>query len=140
VSLQYTWTAEAEFNNAFESDFEPWGDVQIGDELPYIPEHQLRVAAGLENETRGMNWGINLAANYVGRMRTVAGKGPYIETETVDSHVVWDLLARWHFTESLSSYLKVDNLFDETYVAARRPAGVRPGLERTAYVGLSFSL
>ena len=136
VSLQYTWTAEAEFNNAFESEFEPWGDVQVGDELPYIPEHQLRAAAGLENET----WGINLAGNYVGKMRTVAGQGAYIETQTVDSHVVWDLLARWRFTESLSSYVKVDNLFDETYVAARRPAGVRPGLERTAYVGLSFSL
>ena len=136
LSLQYTWTTEAEFSNAFESDFEPWGDVQVGDELPYVPEHQLRASAGLENQT----WGINLAANYVGKMRTVAGQGPYLDRETVDSHVVWDLLARWHFTDSLSSYVKVDNLFDETYVAARRPAGVRPGLERTAYVGLSFSL
>src|SRR5690606_24905885 len=136
VSLQYTWTTEAEFNNAFESDFGPWGDVQVGDELPYVPEHQLRAAAGLENET----WGINLAANYVGKMRTVAGKGAFIDNETVDSHVVLDLLARWHFTENLSSYVKVENLLDETYVAARRPARVRPGLERTAYVGLSFSL
>jgi Fe(3+) dicitrate transport protein len=136
LSLKYTWTTEAQFNNAFESEFEPWGDVQVGDELPYMPEHQLRAAAGLETQT----WNINLAANYVGRMRTVAGQGPHIETETVDSHVVWDLLARWRFTESLSTYVKLDNLFDETYVAARRPAGVRPGLERTAYVGLSFSL
>ena len=110
--------------------------MQVGDELPYVPEHQLRAAAGLENET----WGINLAANYVGKMRTVAGKGAFIDNETVDSHVVLDLLARWHFTENLSSYVKVENLLDETYVAARRPAGVRPGLERTAYVGLSFSL
>lgn len=136
LSLRYTWTTEAEFNNAFESEFEPWGDVQVGDELPYIPEHQLRGAAGLETQT----FNIQLAANYVGRMRTVAGQGAYLDTETVESHVVWDVLARWRFTESLSSYVKVDNLFDETYVAARRPAGVRPGLERTAYVGLSFSL
>jgi Fe(3+) dicitrate transport protein len=136
LSLRYTWTTEAEFNNAFESDFEPWGDVQVGDELPYVPEHQLRAAAGLENET----WGINLAANYVGKMRTIAGQGAFIDNETVDSHVVWDLLARWHFTDHLSSYVKIENLLDETYVAARRPAGVRPGLERTAYVGLSFSL
>ena len=136
LSLRYTWTTEAQFNNAFESEFEPWGDVQVGDELPYMPEHQLRAAAGLETQT----WNVNLAANFVGKMRTVAGQGAHIESETVDSHVVWDLLARWHFTESLSSYVKVDNLLDETYVAARRPAGVRPGLERTAYLGLSFSL
>jgi Fe(3+) dicitrate transport protein len=136
VSLTYTWTTEAEFNSAFESGFEPWGDVQVGDELPYLPQHQLRAAAGLGNDT----WSVNLAAGFLGRMRTVAGQGAYIPSETVNSHVVWDLLARWHFTEALSAYVKVDNLFDETYVAARRPAGVRPGLERTAYVGLSFSL
>ncbi|HEX6260180.1 MAG TPA: TonB-dependent receptor, partial [Woeseiaceae bacterium] len=136
LSLKYTWTTEARFENAFESEFEPWGDVQVGDELPYIPEHQLRAAAGLGNDI----WSVNLAANYVGRMRTVAGQGPHVETDTVESHIVWDLLARWHFTQRMSSYVKVDNLLDETYVAARRPAGVRPGLARTAYVGLSFSL
>ena len=83
---------------------------------------------------------MNLAANYVGRMRTVAGQGPFNPAESIDSHVVWDFIARWRFTESLSSYIKVDNLFDETYIAARRPAGLRPGLERTAYLGLTFTL
>ena len=136
LSLQYTWTAEAKFHNAFDSDFDPWGHVEIGDELPYIPEHQLRATAALEHE----RWGVNLAASYVGRMRTVAGQGPFNPAETIDSHVVWDFIARWRFTESLSSYLKVDNLFDETYIAARRPAGLRPGLERTAYLGLTFTL
>ena len=43
-------------------------------------------------------------------------------------------------SEALSAYVKVDILFDETYVAARRPAGVRPGLDRTAYLGVTFSL
>ena len=136
LSVQYTWTSEAEFENAFESEFEPWGDVQVGDELPYIPEHLLRVSGGLASET----WDANLAASYVGRMRTVAGQGAWLPTETIDSHVVWDVLARWHFSDSLSTYVKVDNLFDETYVAARRPAGVRPGLDRTAYLGLTWSL
>ena len=136
LSLQYTWTAEAEFQSAFDSNFDPWGQVEAGDELPYIPEHQLRATAALEHE----RWGVNLAANYVGKMRTKAGQGPMINDESIDSHVVWDLIARWRFTESLSSYIKVDNLLDKTYVAARRPAGLRPGLERTAYLGLTFTL
>ncbi|RLA27684.1 MAG: TonB-dependent receptor [Gammaproteobacteria bacterium] len=136
VGLQYTWTAEAEFDNAFESDFDPWGDVEVGDELPYIPEHQLRASAGME----GDSFGFNLAASYVGKMRSTAGQGEFIPAETVPSHVVWDVLARWRFTDSLSTYLKVDNLFDEVYIASRRPSGVRPGLERTAYVGLTFNL
>ena len=136
LGFQYTWTAEAEFQNAFDSDFDPWGKVEVGDELPYIPEHQLRATAALEHE----RWGMNLAANYVGKMRTVAGQGPLNLAESIDSHLVWDFIARWRFSESLSSYLKVDNLFDETYIAARRPAGLRPGLERTVYVGLTFTL
>ena len=58
----------------------------------------------------------------------------------MDSHVVWDVIASWNFTEQLSTYIKIDSLFDATYVAARRPAGVRPGLPRSAYIGLTFRL
>ena len=136
LQLRYTWTAEAEFKNAFESDFDPWGDVQVGDELPYIPEHQLRATAGLE----ASKWRFNIAANYVGELRTRAGQGVFIPEESIDSHVVWDMVAAWQLTPQLSTYVKVDNLFDETYVAARRPAGVRPGLPRTAYLGLTYRL
>jgi Fe(3+) dicitrate transport protein len=134
--LRYTWTAEAEFQNAFESDFDPWGDVEVGDELPYIPEHQLRATAGLQ----ASKWRFNIAANYVGKLRTRAGQGAFIPEESIDSHVVWDMVAAWQFTPQLSTYVKVDNLFDETYIAARRPAGVRPGLPRTAYLGLTYKL
>ena len=136
LALRYTWTNEAEFRNAFESDFEPWGDVAVGDELPYIPENQLRVTAGLEHE----RFRVNLAASYVGKMRTQAGQGAYAPLERIDSHTVWDLVAAYNVTEKLSTYVKVDNLLDETYVAARRPAGVRPGLPRTAYLGLTYRL
>ncbi len=136
LTLEYTWTTEAEFHNAFESDFEPWGDVEIGDELPYIPEHQLRASVGLEGQSLGMN----LAASYVGDMRTVAGQGALSAQDRVAAHVVWDVVGRWRFSEHFSTYFKVDNLFDETYVAARRPTGLRPGLERTAWVGVSYRL
>ena len=136
MTLQYTWTAEAEFRNAFESNFDPWGDVEVGDQLPYIPEHQLRASAGLQ----GSSWDVNVAAAYIGRMRAVAGQGAFEPSETIDSHVIWDFIARWNFNDNIATYLKVDNLFDEVYVAARRPAGVRPGLERTAYLGVTFQL
>jgi len=136
VAMRYTWTNEAEFENSFESDFEPWGDVEVGDQLPYIPKNQLRLTAGLEHE----QFRINLATNYVGKMRTRAGQGAYAPLETIDAHTVWDMVAAYNVTEKLSTYVKVDNLFDETYIAARRPAGVRPGLPRTAYLGLTYRL
>jgi len=136
LGLNYTWTNEAEFEDAFESSFEPWGNVEAGDELPYIPEHQLSVDAGLVTE----QWRINVAANYIGKLRTKAGQGAFDPRESVDDHIVWDLIAAWQFTPNLSSYIKVDNLLDETYIAARRPAGLRPGLPRTAYLGLTYRL
>ena len=136
LDLKYTWTTAAEFKTAFDSDFDPWGEVEVGDQLPYIPEHQFRITAGIEHQQFRMT----LAANYVGKTRTRAGQGAYNPQETIESHLVWDLIASWNFTEQLSTYIKVDNLFDETYIAARRPAGVRPGLPRSAYIGLTFRL
>ena len=136
LGLQYTWTAEAEFKNGFDSGFDPWGDVTPGDELPYIPEHQFRASAGLTTDT----WAVNIAAIYVGQMRASAGQGEYTPSESIGSHTVWDVVARWNWSDSLSTYFKVDNLFDEVYVASRRPAGLRPGLERTAYVGITLNL
>jgi len=134
--LQYTWTTEAEFENAFDSNFDPWGNVEVGDELPYIPEHQLRASTGLDSE----KWRVNLAANYIGKLRSKAGQGSFDSADSVSSRVVWDLLAAWQFAPKFSTYIKVDNLLDESYIAARRPAGVRPGLPRTAYLGLIFRL
>lgn len=136
LTLRYTWTTEFEFGSAFDSGFDPWGDVQVGDELPYVPEHQVRATAGIE----GNSLGLNLAASYVGKMRSTAGQGAFEPADTIDSHVVFDAVARWQFSDSWSSYIKVDNLFDETYIASRRPAGVRPGLDRTAYLGVIFAL
>lgn len=136
LALRYTWTNEAEFENAFDSGYEPWGNVAVGDELPYIPEHQLRLSAGFESERLRMN----LAATFVDSLRTNAGQGTISTGERIASHTVWDAIGTWQFSEHLSTYVKIDNLFDETYVAARRPAGVRPGLPRTAYLGFTFSL
>lgn len=136
MDLRYTWTATAEFENAFESDFEPWGDVQAGDELPYIPEHQLRASTGIETD----RYRVNVAATYVDAMRVRAGQDAVNAVSGIASHVVWDALGSWSLSDSMSVYVKVDNVFDRRYVAAQRPSGYRPGLPRTAYVGFTLSL
>lgn len=136
IDLKYTWTTEAEFDNAFDSGFEPWGNVSVGDALPYIPEHQLSARAGLD----AGQWRVNLAANYTSQLRTKAGQGAIVDDQSIDSRTVWNFMAAWQFTETFSTYVKIDNLLDENYIAARRPAGVRPGLPRTAYIGLTYRL
>ncbi|WP_405219728.1 TonB-dependent receptor family protein [Lentisalinibacter sediminis] len=136
LSLAYTWTATAEFDNSFESGFDPWGEVEAGDELPYIPEHQLRATAGLAAE----RWSLDIAASYTDETRTTAGSGDLGPREGVDSFVIWDLAAGWQVRPDLRATFRVDNLFDKEYAVARRPAGLRPGRSRTAFIGFTWDI
>ena len=131
LRLAYTYT-DAEFGTSFESEFEPWGTVRAGDELPYVPEHQVYAALGLERD----RWGLNLTANYVGEMRTRAGSGPIPDGEGTDDYVVLGLSGEYAVTPWSRIVAGVQNLTDEEYVVARRPAGARPGLPRTLMAGI----
>ena len=133
VALAYTWT-DAEFRNSFSSSFEEWEDVQSGDNLPYLPEQLLHASAGL----RGERWRVDLAGNYIGEMRTTAGQGSVPAGQRIDSVLLWDLAVGFQVTERFELYGRVENLSDETYVTARRPAGLRPGLPRTTVLGLRY--
>jgi Fe(3+) dicitrate transport protein len=129
----YTFT-DAEFRNSFSSDFDEWGDVAPGDALPYLPEQLLWVSAGAEGE----RWSADLSATYVGEMREVAGQGTIPAGERIDSALIFDLAASWRIAGELELFGKVENLFDETYLAARRPSGARPGRPRTAFLGVRY--
>jgi Fe(3+) dicitrate transport protein len=129
----YTWT-DAEFRNSFSSGFEEWGNVVTGDELPYLPGQLAWASAGAEGE----RWSTTLSATYVGEMREVAGQGTIPANQRIDSALIFDLSATWRVAGNLELLGKVENLFDETYLAARRPNGARPGRPRTAFVGLRY--
>lgn len=132
ATLSYTYT-NAEFRSDFVSDFEAWGSVSTGSELPYVPRHRLSAGLGFE---RG-RWGLDLRANYVGRMRTRAGRGDYEPSLSTDARLLLDARAEYAFASKVRAYLSVRNLTDRVYVAARRPAGVRPGLPRTLAIGIT---
>ncbi len=134
VSLAYTYT-DAEFRSSFVSSFEEWQTVESGDQLPYLPEHTVHGELGLE----GGAWRFTLGANYVDSMRSVAGSGAIPPGERTDAALVWDLSAAWEFAEGAELYGRVENLADETYVVARRPAGARPGLPRSVFMGVRWA-
>ena len=71
-------------------------------------------------------------------MRTKPGTGPIDSDERIESHVVVDVAARVELREHLELSVEVRNLFDRTYVASRRPAGLRPGLPQTLLIGLNW--
>ncbi len=132
--VNYTWT-QTEFQNNFESSFDPWGTVMAGDELPYIPEHQFTASGGLQSDV----WRASLMANYVSETRSAAGQGSIPASERIDHRWVVDAAAGYRLTLGTELYARVDNVFDEDYLAARRPAGLRPGQPRTVMVGLRIS-
>lgn len=132
--LAYTFS-RGEFQSSFETSFADWApEVNEGDELPYLPEHQVSAQVGLEIGAVSTF----LAATWVDAMRTSAGTGAIPESSEIDSHWTVDLSASWAVRERFSLRLDVRNLTDEVYLAARRPEGLRPGLPRTATLGVSF--
>ena len=135
VRLAYTWT-DARFQTAFESDFEAWGTVAVGDELPYQARHRMYVRAGVE---RG-GWSAAVLANAVSAMRAVAGQGEIAESDRVGAHATLDLVGEAPLPGGLRLVGRVVNVTDATYEVARRPAGLRPGLPRTVTVGLRARL
>lgn len=134
LRLAYTYT-DAAFQTSFASEFEGWGDVEAGDELPYVAHHQLAASLGGE-------WGrtrLDLRGNYVGAMRTEAGADPIETVSHTDARFVLDLAGEVKVDERTAVFGSVRNLTDEVYVVARRPAGLRPGLPRTLLVGVRTS-
>lgn len=133
VSVTYSYTS-TEFKSTVESDI--FGDITAGDKLPYVPDHQLYLSAGLV----GGNWGVNADVNYVSEARAVPGQGELTLLETIDPRSIVDIAAYYEIREGVQLRLRVENLFDETYVAARRPYGARPGKPREIFGGITIKL
>jgi Fe(3+) dicitrate transport protein len=132
-SLAYTWT-QSQFMSSFKTSFEDWApEVQRGDHLPYLPEHQGTLSLGL---CRGP-FSATLSLHASGAMRSSAGQGPMLNEESLPGHEVLDLGASWQLPRSIQLQLQLRNLSDESYAVARRPSGLRPGMPRTLLLGLS---
>lgn len=136
VNLVLTVTDRFEFSNSFDSNYAPWGNVMAGYEMPYIPKYQGQISAGLV----GQSLGIYLNAGYQSETRAVAGDGPIMTNEGTDSRWVFDLSADYNLNSNVNLFIRIENLLDENYIAALRPAGLRPGKPRSAFVGFRIDL
>jgi Fe(3+) dicitrate transport protein len=133
LSAVYTWT-QGEFRTSFRSGFEEWGDVEAGDELPLVPEHQLTLNAGID----ARRWRTYLTMNYVDEARAEAGSGAIPANDRIDRRTLLDLSAEFDMTRRASLFASVTNLTDEAYNVAFRPAGARPGAPRSWMAGVKM--
>ncbi len=134
-NASYTYT-NASFQSSFESNFGPWGSVETGDKIPFIPDHQFN--AGLSFDYKRFSSNIN--SMYTPKVRTVAGSGAIDNQFSTDSYLLFDLSSSYNITENLGLFVNIRNLLDETYIVSDRPSGIRPGMPRTLLGGLKFTL
>ena len=133
ITLGYTYTDTA-FQSSFGSENDIWGEVRVGDEMPYIAKHQFNGTFSLEHD----RYEINLSARYNGEFRTQAGSGPIPDDERVDANFIFDLSGKYRFGKHIAITTQIINLFDETYAVARVPAGLRPGHPFGIYGGIEL--
>ena len=131
LSLTYSYT-DTEIKTTFSDSF--WGAVNAGDELPYVPEHQLTLGAGLIANS----WGVNSLLSHVSKTRNSAGSGPASGADIINSRTLVDMSAYYQIRGGIRLNIKAENLFDKTYIAARRPYGLRPGKPREIFAGVSL--
>jgi Fe(3+) dicitrate transport protein len=131
VTIAYTFT-DAEFLDTFASTNEDWGTVDVGDEFPYLAHHQFSVMLGVLYK----KWSVNLSSRYMDAMRTAPGQGEIPANEKTDSYLLTDLSGSFAMHKNISVFAGVLNITDDTYLVARRPAGLRPGLPRSFTFGV----
>ncbi len=133
LEFNYTFTS-AHFDSQFTTSSEEWGagTIRPGAPLPYIPEHQYTVSAGLE---RG-KISSDLRLNWTGRQYDQSVEAGRL---SVNGYGVVDLNVKYKTSNNSFAYLKIDNLLDNEYIVSYRPYGARPGKDRTMLVGFKQS-
>jgi Fe(3+) dicitrate transport protein len=134
INIAYTHT-QSEFQNSFKSSFSQWGNVNEGDELPYLPENQLSVEVALAHE----NWQVSLLFKYVEKMLEAAGTATELEGYYTSDIQQVDLSSWYQVNDAIRIYGKIDNLTDDTVIVSRRPFGARSGKPRQAIVGMKYT-
>ncbi len=133
VSYTYTYS---EFLSTFTSADPQFGNVRRGDELPYVPPHQVSGTVGLERAP----WGINVAGTFVDSMRERSGQGTPRPNELTDAYFLLDASAKLKVSQFAELYVSGRNLLDDRYIASRLPFGARPGAPMWILAGIRGEL
>ncbi|HEX2870144.1 MAG TPA: TonB-dependent receptor, partial [Polyangiaceae bacterium] len=130
LSVAYTLT-RTKFLNSFSSDDPIFGTVEKGDEMPYVPRHQLTVTPGVEHQQVGGS----VSLRYVSRMREEPGSGAISSGLATDKQLTFDAAAYYQALQWLRIYASAINVLNAHDIVSRRPFGARPNTPRWVHVG-----
>ena len=131
--LSYTYTS-TEFQSDFVSGNPQFGEVEKGDQLPYVPEHQLSFQLGVDHP----EWGVGVNGTYVSAMREEAGQGE--DEVTTDDLFMIDAMVKYRPVKMAEVYVKAENVTQQRPVVSRHPFGARPGKPFLVMAGLKLKL
>jgi len=120
VAYTYTYT---EFLTTFSSGDPQFGNVKSGDELPYVPPHQVNASVGIEKKRMGLN----VSGTFVDAMWERAGHSTALPGDKTDAYFLLDTSAKYRLFDHVELYVNGRNLTNDRYIASRRPFGARPG-------------
>ena len=114
-----------------------------GNELPYAPNHLLRLGLAYEDPRMGLT--VGLGGTYTSEQFTDQANTRAASNDgtrgLLDSYWVFDANLRWRVPRSRMSLLfAVNNIFDERYIASRAPSGIHIGSPRHIFFGLELEL
>lgn len=134
LTVTYTHN-DAIFKSDFDSAVGIFGEVESGDEIPYIARNQFNLMAGIENQKMSFT----ISGRYTDAFRTHAGSGAIPEAYKVGSNFIVDASLRYFYKPGITVFTNVYNLLDTKYEVARLPAGLRPGAPFMINAGMAFS-
>ena len=127
LSFVYTYI-DAQFDTDI-ADTDFFGDVSKGDPVPYIPEHQLRISAGIEHP----RWTAYISANYIDE---VCVRASCADFERTDEALTVDIAANFLYNDRITLFGRLENVTGEEDILGRHPYGARPNKNRTATAGV----
>jgi len=131
IRVAYTYT-DASFSNTFSSELDSWGEVEIGDALPYLAPHQFSIISSFE----AGDFSVDISGRYTSSMRTEAGQEDITETSATDASIIIDSGLSYMLSENIKLSIGVTNLLNGTFVVSRRPYGLRPTMPRALRLSL----
>jgi Fe(3+) dicitrate transport protein len=132
VALNYTLT-RAEFAEETVSENEEWGigQIRVGDPLPYIPLQRYSFTTGLKYKA----FSAGVSINWQSMMYDQAVQEGRKE---IPGYGVVDTVLSYKFFKTGKAFIKVENIFDNSYLVSYRPYGARPGKPRLITGGLQY--
>jgi Fe(3+) dicitrate transport protein len=108
-----------------------------GNRLPYAPENLLVLGFGVEHPNGAMLRldGVRVGEQFTDNFETVLASANG-RNGLIPAYAVWNLSGGYRFGGEVTAFGSVKNVTDATYIASRRPEGIRPGLPRMIHIGL----